>query len=1133
MLKFKCLVAIVFILTGSSHAQIQTTDLPKEGFEKRITDYVNDICTLQSNRSMKLHYQPVDDGYQIVGSNNIFNRALYGGHENDSLSEKYVTFVGDQPIVLGVITDWRKNVAGLQAKCGTFMAGVAFTPGVSIPVLKNPTKRGERYSQWFHKNEGTVATYKNGWMEYEINTFAQSFARVTAKIEVLPINTDDGFIVHVKATSDQRVIFVIGFGGVTDFLGRFEFPYVKERNFSPSDCVGNTVTVGKNRAFVSGFKGNSTETTMRIGSSFPVNVQIGDAKKIEYPGQFLRKDSANIEAPMVRMDCEIKQGETLDGYVVILRNASESALDKWLSHPDPVEYLKKEILKNRSIIKISTSDNMLDLSVPPNVLAMDASWHEKSFYHGTYAWHTPYMGWRNWYGPTVIGWHDRVKKSFKTFANLQVAKTGKPEEVVYNGGDQYSILRNSYGFLPDVNNGRNKMFYNMQEVGVDMILHNIEWTGDLSYAEKVFENISGVLDWEKRILDPDNDNLYQNWLNTWVSDAHSYNGGGCAQSSAYNYRTNKVMANLALKLNRNPEPFESRSNKIRKAVQNILWIPEKGIMAEYIDVIGNKLLHPSPELATIYLSIEAGIVDAFQAYQMLLFTENVLRNEKTKARNGRLVWSSEWYPQNYSSCGLYTAENIHLAWAYFMCSQSQKGYELLKGIVDAHFLSRMPGIVGHCFAPDGYSDGATDFTDINSMYLRLIVEGLFGIRFNLLDSKILVAPNFPLEWEHANLKVADASLEYQRKDQKEIFYFQSDAKANRIFSIPLRSSKIKDVYLNNHTVEYRIEPGIGSSKLIVESQQTGDIKLEINYASKPLSKLAYQRNVSSGQRIEFRIDRGLITEIKDPSRCLNGIKQSKMTINAEVNGIPGNHTVFIRIKDRDWDGWLAADIIIDKKPHVIKTTRGNGKSFRPVDISSYFNIHLNEIHKLEYWNPRPKGYSIMAKLNGRFGWDWNQAGSGKVVVDDSKLRSCGGEYVTDNGIRFLTPGKGHNAACISIWENFPDETSFRLSGKGKELAVFFIGVTNPMQSRVENARFTVEYSDGTEEKVSLINPVNFDDWLVAAVQQKNETQYFSDYNHGIIQRIPLDPFKELKALKVRAIANEVITGILGISIREK
>ena len=46
-----------------------------------------------------------------------------------------------------------------------------------------------------------------------------------------------------------------------------------------------------------------------------------------------------------------------------------------------------------------------------------------------------------------------------------------------------------------------------------------------------------------------------------------------------------------------------------------------------------------------------------------------------------------------------------------------------------------------------------------------------------------------------------------------------------------------------------------------------------------------------------------------------------------------------------------------------------------------------------------------------------------------------------------------------------------------------------------------------KKRCLLINPDNFDDWLVAAVQQENETQYFSDYNHGIIQRIPLNPSK--------------------------
>ena len=89
-----------------------------------------------------------------------------------------------------------------------------------------------------------------------------------------------------------------------------------------------------------------------------------------------------------------------------------------------------------------------------------------------------------------------------------------------------------------------------------------------------------------------------------------------------------------------------------------------------------------------------------------------------------------------------------------------------------------------------------------------------------------------------------------------------------------------------------------------------------------------------------------------------------------------------------------------------------------------------------------------------------------------------------------------------------------------------------MQSRVENGRFTVRYEDETEELVNLVNPVNFDDWMVAPTQRENETVYLSDFNHAAVQRIKLNPQKPLRSLVVRGTANEVIVGILGVAVRE-
>lgn len=64
----------------------------------------------------------------------------------------------------------------------------------------------------------------------------------------------------------------------------------------------------------------------------------------------------------------------------------------------------------------------------------------------------------------------------------------------------------------------------------------------------------------------------------------------------------------------------------------------------------------------------------------------------------------------------------------------------------------------------------------------------------------------------------------------------------------------------------------------------------------------------------------------------------------------------------------------------------------------------------------------------------------------------------------------------------------------------------------------------------MIYPFNIDDWLVPALQTQNEIFYFNDYNHANVQKLRIDSTKELASVKIEAIANEVIMGIIGMSI---
>ncbi len=180
--------------------------------------------------------------------------------------------------------------------------------------------------------------------------------------------------------------------------------------------------------------------------------------------------------------------------------------------------------------------------------------------------------------------------------------------------------------------------YNMQECALDMMLYYIEWSGDLETAEKFYDDLASMVEWERRMYDPNDIGLYQNILNTWISDGHNYNGAGCAQSTAYNYRANLVLSKIAKKIGKDGTVFEKCSEKIKKALNEKLWIANKGVIAESLDIIGNCLIHPSVELATVYHVMDSEMIDDFKAYRTLKFTENHIKNIVTPGSDGRLCF---------------------------------------------------------------------------------------------------------------------------------------------------------------------------------------------------------------------------------------------------------------------------------------------------------------------------------------------------------------------------------------------------------------------------------------------------------------------------------------------------------------
>ena len=1095
------------------------------------------------------HYTPTENGFQISASSEFFNRTLYGSHKNDDKSERFFTLAGDVPKFLGATADWIKNDVCFYDKCGQLNSGLAMTRGKRSPFWYSTDI--DTTSRWFHDSEDVLAEFKNGWMEYSLSQMSAWFPDVRVNIEAYPLLPDDGYLVHYRITTDQHVFFVAGFGGVAERArcGRFEYKGVSHRDFGVEDAKGNVIELGKNRACVTQ---KEDGRNVRVATSFEANFELGSAKAMSEPyvGMFLGSAPENEDERVVKISAAIQPGSALDGYIIVLYNSDEATLDKYLSMKDPISYIKQQLYQKHACIDVATPEKTLDLTIAPTVMAMDASWHKDSFHHGSFAYHTPFLGWRNWYAPTVLGWGNRVETTMAMW--LSYIKRGdiSKERVWYDDGPvqsygdgRYHKLENAVGQLPayfankpgEVGNPRFGP-YNMQECALDMMLYYIEWSGNMELAEKYFDDMCSMADFETRIYDPDGTGLYQNQLNTWISDGHNYNGAGCAQSTAYNYRANLVLAKIAKKLGRDGERFEKRAEMIKRALNEKLWMPHDGVIAESLDVIGNCLLHPSVELPTVYHVMDSEMIDDFKAYRTLKFTENHLESATTPGSDGRLCYSSNWLPKKYSQCGIFPQENAHLALVYYKLGLKEAAKKILDGISDCYFTGRNPGMAPHVQSPMGTNDlGDMDFSDVSSTYLRLVVEGLFGIRIKNLDNLMQIQPGFPSEWDHASLELKDISVNYNRHGSREVFTIHTDRTEKKQIRIPMRAADIEAVLLDGEPVPYEIVAAPNNSFIMVETDKVGRFQLRVMHGNAALPTLTYQDSVIAGNKVSFTLNGADLIEVFDVSETLEDIKIVGNKVYATAKDVAGDHTLFIRAKSGEYDAWLAADYDIINED--VELPELEEKPFESVDISKFFNCNMAEVHQQDYLWPRPKNYSMSLFRNGRYSHCAPQEGkvrdaNGKLitVINDSFFRTSGGTVYSPSGIPFTTPSEGENIACISIFDRFPTDITVDLEGKGQEIAICFIASAFNLHAGVENVRVTVTYKDGTTSDTPLYYPQAIDDWLSSALTTESEVFYFNDTTHASVKRVRIDPTKELASVKIEAIANEVIMGIVGISV---
>lgn len=837
-----------------------------------------------------------------------------------------------------------------------------------------------------------------------------------------------------------------------------------------------------------------------------------------------------------------------------------------------------------SHLTIDTPDPYLNTLGGALTAAADGIWDGQVWLHGAVGWRMPLSGWRAAYTGDALGWHDRARTHFDAYAASQV--TDVPNTIPHPAQDSVLNLARSvkkWG-VPHYSNGyicrnpqRNDQMhhYDMNLCYIDELLWHFNWTGDTAYVKKMWPVLTRHLAWEKLNFDPDNDGLYDAYACIWASDALYYNSGAVTHSSAYNYRSNKIAAFLATFIGQSSTPYQEEADKILKALNERLWMSEKGCWAEYQDFMGHRRLHESPAVWTIYHALDSDVADPFQAYQATRYIDTQIPHIPVRAEGLEAgyatIASTNWLPYSWSINNVAFAEVMHTALSYFQAGRPEEGYRLMKSsILDGMYLGNSPGNLGQI----SYYDAARgecyrDFGDPIGVASRLVMQGLFGILPDALNGRLTLRPGFPNAWEHASVSSPDLTYDFVRKGDTDTYRIEQRFPTTLALTLRVNAlrEKIRSVKVNGQETAWQTtEAASGYPVVVVSAPAIKTANIEITWEGARLLSLPSEIELTATGDIVLNATQGAtFDKAYDPQGILTQPRVEDRSMTSRTNGNPGHHTFFLRIRQGQMEWWQPVNIRIPEtrqSPTALPFSQVDASACRFVPMDALLNSKVTDLFENKYLSPRSPYTTLQLPIQGIGEWCHPTL---TATIDDAGLRSQirDGQLSTSLGVSFRTPATGRNIAFTSLWDNYPDSLRIPLSGHASHAYLLMAGSTNHMQCRIANGVIRACYTDGTSDILELVNPDNWcpieqdfyvDDLAFSVPSPRPYRIHFKtgtvsndlgkelgikgvygrpiEGGAGLLLDMPLNPSKELSHLILETLSNDVVIGIMGITLQK-
>lgn len=1115
-----------------------------------------------------IHYKPKGKDFVCVNPTRRFNRALYG------TNTAFRVEAGDLP-------EFAMYMPGMG---GNFKFG----------LIKG------KQSKWLTKANNIKAVYRPGSMLYEIKD--SLLGKGTLHIIVLALGNAEGMIIKTQFVNvDKSVQLLFVFGGATgkkfsrdgdigaDPESSFylqpeyckdNFYKLKKNTFTLSYGTGKVLTEEERYEIQSASVSPSQKNYLKFLSGvfpFKATTHIANANEQSTPVGLFQSDTSALPVITGKMPA------TYDAAYFLIENTKTLKADYYKL---PQIYNEAEMARKKiaNRIKLATPDPYINTVAGALCIAADGIWESPTYMHGAIAWRMKLNGWRGPYVADPLGWHDRAKEHFISYALSQLTTplTGPvvtdtalhlARQLEKLGTSLYSsgyICRNPNGdFRPH--------HYDMNLVYIDELLNHFNWTGDTIYVKKMWPVIQRHLAWEKRNFDVDGDGLYDSYADIWASDALDYNGGGVMHSSAYNFRANNMAAQIASIIGENTEPYKKEAEHIFNAMNNKLWMPSDGWYAEYKDALGLKMLHPAAALWTIYHTIDSKVPDAFQAYQCLKYVDDYIphipvRSEGISDSNMYVLSTTNWQPYSWSLNNVVLAENLNTTLAYWQGGRPETAFNLWRSsLIQSMFLGASPGNFEQIsFYDDARGELYRDFADPIGVASRTLVEGLFGIHPDALHNSLTIQPGFPMQWNFASLSIPDIAIDFKRKDKIDFYnIIPSFSKMLRLkVIIRARSNGIQSIIVNGKSMKWKQEENAIEHPLIeMDLPAEKKYQIVINWKGKKFEKPYLKNSFNKDEQLQLAFKSAKAIKIFDPQKCL---RQSNIVGN-KVNAIAqdiGYKTFFVEVQQGVFIYWQPFSF--DVKQKIAKANKEPSITaetiFDTVDLQHYYNAKVTDIFQQQYLSPRVQSPTLQLPTQGIGNWCYPLT---QANIDDEGLRKLaagGNEITTPNGVPFNTPSDSslNNIFFTSQWDNYPKEVTIPLTGSASGIHLLMAGSTNPMQSRMVNGQVIINYIDASADTLDLSNPQNWwpieQDYIIDGYAFTTDAPfplrlYLKDgkFGYGLkeystikgftnmaidggaatVLNMPLNVTRKLKSMTLKTLANDVVIGLMGVTLQRK